>query len=68
MRKDLILIRVEGLSFLRGMVRSIVANLVRVGTGLWDPLTLEEVLESKDRSRSAGLAPAHGLFLYRVLF
>ncbi|MGB9614263.1 MAG: tRNA pseudouridine(38-40) synthase TruA, partial [Fervidobacterium sp.] len=63
LKKDLILIRVEGISFLRGMVRSIVANLVRVGTGLWEPEKVKEVLESKDRSKSAGLAPSHGLFL-----
>lgn len=68
LRKGLILIRVEGISFLRGMVRNIVANLVRVGTNLWEPQTVQEVLESKDRSKSAGLAPAHGLFLYKVLF
>jgi len=68
LRKNLILIRVEGISFLRGMVRNIVANLTRVGAGIWVPEKIQEVLESKDRSKSAGLAPAHGLFLYKVLF
>jgi len=50
------------------MVRDIVANLVRVGNGTWPPDMIREVLESRDRSKSAGLAPAHGLFLYKVLF
>lgn len=68
LKGDLILIRVEGISFLRGMVRSIVANLTRVGTDIWQPEVIQEVLESKDRSKSAGLASAHGLFLYKVLF
>ncbi|AMW32304.1 tRNA pseudouridine38-40 synthase [Fervidobacterium changbaicum] len=68
LRKNLILVRVEGISYLRGMVRSIVANLVKVGIGSWEPEKVLEVLESKDRSKSAGLAPAHGLFLYKVLF
>lgn len=68
LKKELILIRVEGISFLRGMVRNIVANLTRVGSGIWTPEKILEVLESKDRSKSAGLAPAHGLFLYKVLF
>lgn len=68
LRKELIIIRVEGISFLRGMVRDIVANLVRVGNGTWPPDMIREVLESRDRSKSAGLAPAHGLFLYKVLF
>ncbi len=67
-QKELIMIRVEGISYLRGMVRSIVANLVKVGSGGWKPERVMEVLESKDRSKSAGLAPAHGLFLYKVLF
>jgi len=67
-KKELILVRVEGISYLRGMVRSIVANLVKVGSGNWKPERILEVLESKDRSKSAGLAPAHGLFLYKVLF
>jgi len=68
LKKNLILVRVEGISYLRGMVRSIVANLVKVGVGSWEPEKILEVLESKDRSKSAGLAPAHGLFLYKVLF
>ncbi|MEJ5257935.1 MAG: tRNA pseudouridine(38-40) synthase TruA [Fervidobacterium sp.] len=68
LKKDLILIRVEGISYLRGMVRSLVANLIKVGTNQWKPEHILEVLESKDRSKSAGLAPAHGLFLYKVLF
>lgn len=68
LRRELILIRVEGISFLRGMVRSIVANLVKVGTHQWPPERIEEVLLSKDRTESAGLAPPHGLFLYCVLF
>ncbi|WP_448375941.1 tRNA pseudouridine(38-40) synthase TruA [Fervidobacterium sp.] len=67
-KKELILVRVEGISYLRGMVRSIVANLVKVGSGNWKPERILEVLESKDRSKSSGLAPAHGLFLYKVLF
>ncbi|MFN4245939.1 MAG: tRNA pseudouridine(38-40) synthase TruA, partial [Brevinematia bacterium] len=33
-----------------------------------EPQKVLEVLESKDRSKSAGLAPAHGLFLYKILF
>lgn len=68
LRRNLILFRVEGISYLRGMVRNIVANLVKVGTGQWEPETIKHILESKDRSKSAGMAPAHGLFLYRVIF
>lgn len=68
LKKNLILVRVEGISFLRGMVRSLVANLTKVGSETWEPKKILEVLESKDRSKSAGLAPAHGLFLHKVFF
>ncbi len=67
-RKGLILIRVEGISYLRGMVRYMVGGLVRVGTKHWNPEFIEEVLQSKDRSKASGLAPAHGLFLHKVFF
>ena len=68
LRKNLILIRVEGKSFLRRMVRNIVGALVKVGIGDWQPEKIKEVLESKDRSKAAASAPPNGLFLYSVHF
>lgn len=67
-KNGLILIRVEGSSFLRSMVRNIVGSLVRVGLGQWSPEKILEVLESRSRQEAAGTAPAHGLYLYKVLF
>ncbi|MBB6062260.1 tRNA pseudouridine38-40 synthase [Thermosipho japonicus] len=68
LKKGLILIRVEGRSFLRSMVRNIVGSLVRVGLGQWKPEKILEVLEKRSRQEAAGTAPPHGLYLYKVLF
>ncbi len=63
-----ILIRVEGKSYLKRMVRNIVGTLVKVGVGTWEPSYVKELLEMKDRSKAGATAPAHGLYLYRVYF
>lgn len=68
LRNNLILIRVEGRSFARRMVRNIVGALVKVGTGQWEPGKLKEILEAKDRSLAPATAPAHGLYFYSVEF
>ncbi|OAA30879.1 tRNA pseudouridine synthase ACD [Kosmotoga arenicorallina S304] len=67
-RKSIVLIRVEGISFLRRMVRNIVGTLVRVGSGNLHPEAVKTILESKDRSMLPSSAPAQGLVLYKVLF
>ena len=62
-----ITIDVIGEAFLRQMVRSIVAALLRVGRG---EATSQEVLAALDRSSRAfagDVAPAHGLCLRRVV-
>lgn len=68
MKGRLILIRVEGRSFLRRMVRNIVGALVKVGTGEWEPEKIQEILQLKDRSQAAATAPPHGLYFYSVDF
>lgn len=67
-RGKLILIRIEGRSFLRRMVRNIVGALVKVGTGEWEPKKIKEILELRDRSQAAATAPSHGLYFYSVDF
>lgn len=64
----MILIRVEGLSFLRRMVRNIVGALVRVGTGQWDPEMIKTVISERKRSASSTTAPPDGLYLYKIDF
>ena len=52
--------------FLRGMVRALVATILKVGRG---KLTLEEfkaIIEAKDCTKASFAVPAHGLFLIKV--
>ncbi|HOO32674.1 MAG TPA: tRNA pseudouridine(38-40) synthase TruA [Thermotogota bacterium] len=63
-----ILVRVEGLSFLRRMVRNIVGALVRVGTGQWEPEMIKTVIGDRQRSASSTTAPPDGLYLYQIDF
>ena len=66
--KDMILIRVEGTSFLKRMVRNIVGSLAKVGTNTWEPQRIKEIIEAKDRSKAPASAPPEGLYFYRVMF
>ncbi len=63
-----IMIRVEGKSYLKRMVRNIVGTLVKVGVGTWEPSYVKELLNMRDRSKAGATAPAYGLYLYKVLF
>ena len=53
-------------SFLHNQVRSMVGALMLVGTGRWKADDLRASLESRDRSRCPGMAPAHGLYFIAV--
>lgn len=55
-------------AFAHQMVRSIVGTLLAVGDGSRAADGVPAVLASKDRSRAAQIAPAHGLMLERVLY
>ena len=65
---DLVLLDISASSFCHQMVRSIVAASVDVGRGAIDVDTVAEILESGDRDRGRGAAPAHGLTLVEVTF
>lgn len=54
--------------FLHHMVRNIVGSAVAVGRGAHPRGWLATVLASKDRRQAGPTAPAHGLFLVRVLY
>ena len=55
-------------SFLHHMVRNLVGSLVEVGRGAHPPGWMAELLAGRDRRRAGPTAPAHGLFLIRVLY
>ncbi|MEZ4511646.1 MAG: tRNA pseudouridine(38-40) synthase TruA [Chloroflexota bacterium] len=58
--------RIQANAFLQRMVRSIVGSLKMVGTGDWSVADFAAALQACDRSRSAMVAPAHGLYLVSV--
>jgi tRNA pseudouridine38-40 synthase len=61
-------LRFKANGFLRHMVRNIVGTLIRVGLKRTSIKELEEIINSKDRSRAGEMAPAHGFFLRKVLY
>lgn len=67
-RRDRLAVLVSADSFLHHMVRNIVGSLVEVGRGAREPGWMEELLDGRDRRRAGPTAPAHGLFLVRVLY
>lgn len=54
--------------FLRNMVRAIVGTLVDVGRGRYTVEEFEDIIRSRDLSRSSAGAPAVGLFLSNVKY
>jgi tRNA pseudouridine38-40 synthase len=61
-------ITAEADGFMYKMVRSLVGALVAVGEGKLSPAQLEAILGSGRRTHAVQTAPAHGLFLARVLY
>jgi tRNA pseudouridine38-40 synthase len=52
--------------FLRGMVRALVATMLKIGRGKMTIGEFRNVIEEKDSSKASFAAPAQGLFLIRV--
>ncbi|MEW6057152.1 MAG: tRNA pseudouridine(38-40) synthase TruA [Bdellovibrionota bacterium] len=65
---ELRVLRVTGNGFLRNMVRSIVGTLVHVGSGKSSPEKIRTALETCDRKLAGPTAPAHGLWLWDILY
>lgn len=63
---QLVTVSITGNAFIYRQVRNIVACLVEVGRGRLRPDDVSEILDSRDRRRAPGMAPAHGLFLVDV--
>ena len=60
--------RVEATSFLRHMVRTMVATMVEIGRGKFTPDLVGELLECRQRAMAPAAAPAQGLFLIEVRY
>lgn len=54
--------------FLRNMVRAIVGTMVNIGLKKTSLIELEEIIESKNRSKAGFSVPAHGLYLTEVKY
>lgn len=63
---DMICIRISGNGFLYNMVRIIVGTLIKVGTGMYPPEHVKEILEAKDRRMAGPKAEARGLTLMEI--
>ncbi|MEO2068293.1 MAG: tRNA pseudouridine(38-40) synthase TruA [Desulfurobacteriaceae bacterium] len=57
-----------GRSFLRHMVRIMVATLIEVGKGRLSPEEVKEIREKRDRKFAPFLAPPDGLYLEKVYY
>ena len=66
--KDRIEIQFKSQSFLQHQVRSMVGCLKYLAENKWNLKKFEEVLKSKKRTLCAPPAPAHGLFLEKVIY
>ena len=66
--KDKIQIQFKSQSFLQQQVRSMVGCLKFLGEDKWDIIKFEKVFSSKKRNLCAPPAPAHGLFLEKVIY
>jgi tRNA pseudouridine38-40 synthase len=61
-------ITITGDGFLRHMVRNIAGTLIQVGKGAITVHDFREILAAQNRSCAGPTAPAHGLFLKKVLY
>lgn len=61
-------IRIEANGFLRHMVRNIVGTLVEIGRGRISSHEMKNILESYNRRLAGPTAPAHGLFLEKIMY
>lgn len=67
-RAPLIKISIQADAFLRYMARNIVGTLVEVGRGKVPVQEMKIILDSKDRKCAGQTAPAHGLFLEKIVY
>ncbi|MCG9972894.1 tRNA pseudouridine(38-40) synthase TruA [Christiangramia crocea] len=54
--------------FLRNMVRAIVGTLIDIGQNKYPVSRMHKIIESEDRGEAGASAPAHGLYLTRIVY
>lgn len=63
---DIVTIRLSGNGFLYNMVRIIAGTLIKVGSGVYPPEYVKEILDARDRKYAGDTAPARGLTLVGI--
>lgn len=66
MENDLLTIKFHGNGFLHNMVRILVAMLIEVGRNKYSVEDLKAILSAKNREFAPKIAPANGLYLFKV--
>ena len=66
--KNIIKLKFKSKSFLKNQVRSMVGCLKYLGEGKWNLKKFENVFIKKDRKKVAPPAPAHGLYLEKIIY
>ena len=66
--KDCIELRVIGKSFLHNQVRIIVGTLIKITRDHGSNDEILNILNSKDRKKAGPTAPAHGLYLEKIIY
>jgi len=66
--KNRIIFDITANAFLYRMVRNIVGTLLQVGLSRLDSEDVKEILLAKELKRSGPAAPAHGLYLMKVVY
>lgn len=67
-KEDRLVFTITADRFLRNMVRAVVGTLLDVGIGKKKIEEINNILESKDRSKAGTSVPAKGLYLTQVLY
>jgi tRNA pseudouridine38-40 synthase len=65
---DLLIFKITGNRFLRGMVRAIVGTLLDVGVGKISILDFKQIISGKDRRRAGMNVAPEGLYLMQVTY
>jgi tRNA pseudouridine38-40 synthase len=67
-KDDLLIYEIAANRFLHGMVRAVVGTLVDLGRGQIDLAFMKKIIAGRDRTQVLSTAPAHGLFLEKIVY
>lgn len=60
--------RIKGTGFMYNMVRIIVAIMLKVAEGKLEPCDVKRIIDGKERTLAPWVAPASGLYLWKVYY